>query len=159
MQLCQLACDDYVLRRSKDSFDVGEGVQNPMRCFIKNVRHLVRRRLTSNELFKRGLTLTRFGRQKTVKGESLGWEATGDQTANGSVRSRNRIDVNTGGNGRSRDLSSGICNSRCTGIADDGDPRALLQLRYKLLGTRSLIVHVVTHGWGLNREVIQQLLC
>src|SRR5260370_42215597 len=154
MQLRQFARDDHVLRSPEDGLNIREGVQKAVWRFIKNMRHL-----TPNELFERGLPLARLCWKKAVEGESLRWEATRDQAADRSICAGNWKDVNSGGDGRSSDLSAWICNSRGASIADDCNPCAPLQLCRELLRARALVVHVIAHGRRVNLEVIQQLLC
>src|SRR5258708_32824361 len=158
MQLCQLACDDHVLRSSEDCLDVGEGVQNAVGRFVKNVRHLTPRHLAPDELFERGLALARLGWEKAVEGELLCRKAAGNQTANCGVRTGNREDIDTGSDGRGGDLSSRVGNSWRAGIADDGDPGAPLQLRREFFRACALVVQVIAHSWRVNLKVIQQLL-
>lgn len=135
MQLRQLACNDYVLRSPEDRLDIGESVQNTVGRFIKNMRDVARGHLASDELFERGLPLARFGWKKAVEGESFYWEPTRDQAADGSIRAGNREDADSGSDGGGGDLSSRVGNSWGTGIADDGNSGAQLQLCDELLCT------------------------
>src|SRR3979490_1213411 len=106
MQLRQFACAGHILRNTEDRLDICEGVQDAVGRFIKNVRHLA-----PHKLFKRGLALACLGRKKAVEGKSLCWKATRNQAADCSIRTGNRKDINTGGDGRAGNLSSWIGTS------------------------------------------------
>jgi hypothetical protein len=71
MKLCKFACDDYMLRRTKDRFEICEGVQNAVWGFVKDMCHVA-----SNEFFECRLSLASFGRQKAVEDKLIGWKST-----------------------------------------------------------------------------------
>ena len=142
---------------AEDRLDVGEGVENAVGGFVENMGYALAS-LAGDELFEGGFALPCFGGEKAVEGESLGWEAAGDQRADGGVRAGNREDVDAGGDGGCGDLSAGVGDARCAGIADDGDPCTLFQVCDEFLGAGALVVHVVADGGGVDLEVIEQLL-
>jgi hypothetical protein len=157
----EFAGDDDSQFRSPDGFEIGEGFENAVRCFVEDqgswrCAFVCAGRL--GEGFEASPASAGFFGQEAEELELSGRKAGGYEGADGGVGSGDGIDRDACGDGGLGEPSAGVADTGHAGVRDYGDALTGLEGGDQFNRALALVVLMQAYGGGGDFEVVEQLL-